>query len=158
MSTLGFSKQMQNVSSAWNNPWHQSDLYNYLNNEFLNNCFPQELVSYVKPVIKWTRCVLNDTVYVDYPSLNTLWIPSIKEVGSFSDYTYTDTETLGTFYDVAFGTDGQPSKAGKAKGNDYWLRSVFRNNTSYCTINTQGNSGVDPPNTNSKQIMMGFCL
>ena len=83
---------MAGTDAVPTNGWAECSLKAYLDTDFLNNSFPQELKPYLRNVIKYSKTPVSN----DYPSVNLLWIPSMKEISN-------GYETLGTYYDVAFG-------------------------------------------------------
>lgn len=130
------------ASGVPTNGWAESSLKAYLDTTFLNDKFPQELKPYLRNVIKYSQTPVSN----DYPSVNLLWIPSMKEIAN-------GYETLGTYYDVAF--DGGRAKAVYNGGAyTYWSRSA----SGWVTrVNNVGNIGTLPADQ-TWYYLLGFCI
>lgn len=69
-----------------------TDFYNALNGNFMTQAFPQDLLTYIRKVIKTTARYgvkegLPDSLYTDYPSVEGLFTPSAYEMlGLCTDY------------------------------------------------------------------------
>ena len=69
-----------------------TDFYNALNGNFMTQAFPQDLLTYIRRVIKTTvrygvKEGMPDTLYTDYPSVEGLFAPSTYEMlGHCTDY------------------------------------------------------------------------
>lgn len=155
-NTTWLAMDVLDMNLAWATPphyggWAASSLKNYLNTTFLTDLFPTELAPYLSNTVKYSRSIISGSgVVSDYPSLETIWIPSCFEMGA-------GYENLGTYYDVAFDNGRQKSVySGWAKG--YWTRtqdSEYR----VMRVNNSGNVGnVSPDNTSYFGLLIGFCL
>lgn len=158
-----------NCGGYYCTPDQENDgLRDYLQTTFLQNKFPQELVPYLKTVIKYTSGYTwsDGTRRADYPTLDNIQIPSTKEISNSG-------ENLGTFYDVAFGVDGQPNQDARKRpyynGNyngQYAIRTgteygyYINNHHSTSVISSSGKITKQGPmdSAYTEPYIIGFCL
>lgn len=146
--------------------WGDSQIRDYLNNYFLNNLFPQELVPYLKPVIKYTRSLneITETVMPNFPTVDKLWLPSYYELVG-EDY---DTmETIGNAkYAKPLNNITFRYTYGTTTRRDYWLRSynaTYGDSSGsyrqyrYASSSIDGSIGAIA-SSGATGIAFGFCL
>lgn len=154
--------------------WRDSNIRKRLQD--LEPTLPQDLLAAIKPVLKSTNneglCTDEDTEAVSTTS-DTLWVPSLVEVGGEVDWLKKDGE-ISDFYNTMANNEGAQYAAFEqagvtsayntaslgaiAKGNGKcWLRS-----TSMETGRARCIQGLDPSYTASADeynaYMLGFCL
>ena len=67
--------------------WNISDMRALLQGNFTTQAFPQQLIQYVKRVVKLTNIKMGANIYTDYPIVDWFFVPSIMEVaGGATDY------------------------------------------------------------------------
>lgn len=146
--------------------WHSSNnpLRNFLIND-VSALMPSNVMSRVQKVNKVSHWELNST---DYVSVETLWIPSSREVISYKDegIVIGGYESSGVKYDKIY-YDGDyyianPSRIKKRRGaNETWYLRGTNNSSSSpnLAVDTEGrimnsgNAGVD-----TYGVCLGFCL
>lgn len=164
LSTHCLPKRQFHTSQTVQYGWANSALRAYLNGEFADTLFPAEIKKYLRNVIKYTNVAISSGTLRDYPTVDLFWVPSMKEIGA----NYNNVETLGTFYDVAFGLNGSPNQNARKKFDaysssiyeSYWTRTSHSNSTSnqwHLIINNSGN-GSEVRTTSSYNYLIGFCL
>ena len=154
--------------------WLYSNLRSMLQNNFTTQAFPQDLLPYIKRVVKTSTVVKHigtaSEMYVsDYPTVEWFWIPSEREVcGGCTDY---DTkaaslggEFTGPVYSSEFGSgDTVNALQSHRRGSYHWLTRTMSKQGSNLG-NTWGveNNGWTLDNTfnpmGSAYTRLGFCL
>lgn len=151
--------------------WEYSQMRLLLQTTFSGQAFPQDLLNYVRKVIKPSVAWINGQVQTDYPTVDWFWQPSIHEIlGGATDYNSfilgqqgnNRGELTGAVYDI-FGKDDTVANLATYRQCvfQYLTRSVaWRPGVGRVEpwwINTDG-SVNNQIATYSTQLRLGFCL
>ena len=134
--------------------WQYSDLRTYLR-EDLFNTLPDIIRENIKPVTKITSDFVNGTLITE-STPDTLWIPSVREVGLGNDY-----ETSGAIYDSKFIDTFSRIKYNVSNYADYYrLRSLTYDDgtESFATVNGIGDLYLGYGPREQGGIVVGFCI
>lgn len=151
MDVLDINLKQEDNGSPFYGGWDECSLKTYLNTTFLNTLLPAELKPYIKNTVKYSKTVSSTAGTVtDYPSVETIQIPSVHETGA-------GYETLGAYYDVAFDNSRQKFVYnGGAKG---WQTRTQNNSSRVMRVNNSGFVGeAIPDNVGNFGLLIGFCL
>ena len=152
--------------------WESSLLRKFLQGQFTSKCFPQDLLNYVRRIIKYTSLKKDGQYYADYPTLEWFFVPSTREV--YSGVTDWDAsaqwnnviEHIGATYPAKFGDSvllanaKYPYTAYNATSIVYpLLRSCLSDSmSSYHDFMRRTESGSGNQSNDLRQIIFGFCL
>lgn len=184
MDQLNYSKSMVRDSSQPNDGirWEISGMRVEVMQGWVTQHFPQEVLPYIKRVIKYSSSNKNDVVQRDYATVDWFWIPSMKELGI---QTYSDTgdgdvekgntyvyETKGPTYDCfAYNSQTMSSSLVNSEdacanrhrnvygtpANNTYLSRTYRGGMNFHFVNSDGEIDWTHVN-NEKYILFGFCL
>ena len=155
------------------NSWETSEMRSFLQGQFTSQIFPQDLLNYLRKVIKYTSVLKDKVVYTDYPTVDWFFSLSAHEMfGNATDYygtIYVSTkvgETIGPAYDI-FGTDDTISNlrsyllwSNQITGNTWNVTrsNAYKANSGFVQawgINVNGNAQSGGVSGHSR---IGFCL
>lgn len=179
IDSVGFYKGASDTN------WVLSAARKFLQGQFTSVLFPQDLLNYVRRIVKYTTVVYPTDEGYSYPSIDWFFVPSVREMfGGVSDKDSTPTsygfpishymESRGAIYDIFCTGTYDDTKADRLKAyfNDsnargYNLRTndyghQYGTNHSLLSVNSYGelvasNTGSDIPLT-AGAMPIGFCL
>ena len=140
--------------------WKKSELRSYLADTIMPR-IPSNIQNRINPVVKYSSSInggINDTIFKDDPSVDRLWIPSVRELLDVNTY-----ESKGESYNKIYknsdaSTRIKHSSTATGVNVNYWLRSVY-NSEKYNTVNASGVRKTESSsNSTSNYICLGFCL
>jgi len=114
---------------------------------------PATLKSMIVPASKTSRDY-NGGSPQDLTSIETLWIPSYREIFGGSSY-----EQSGPVYSSLFSsaTTRMKKKYGTGSADYWWLRSAYTSNaTNFSRVNSNGNDSYNGAR-NAYGVVLGFC-
>ena len=133
--------------------WEKSELRTYLR-ETIMPLIPETVRNAIKPVTKYSNIYnTSGNAENNVASTETVWIPSVREVG------WTYRETSGPVYSLAFTDNASRVKKNVSTGSAawWWLRSASNNSFAYY-VNYDGSNYYYRVYTTSGGVVLGFCL
>lgn len=141
-------KDVQFWADSASSCWVTSKFRAFLQDQFTTKIFPQELLSYIKRVIKYSVVRFPEDLGKSYPAIDWFWIPSLREMfGACTDkdttqMTYNQTydyymESYGAIYDIfCKNAQGQLDTIANTKAARY---KVFFNSPGQVAYNLRTN-------------------
>ncbi|MBR1703089.1 MAG: hypothetical protein IJ716_14275 [Lachnospiraceae bacterium] len=140
---------IRKMGNIWPDLSESDNVLRYFLNETLFNTFPDEMRSYIKPVVKYSKTSSTPS----YPTVDKLWVPSAREMIGGNSY-----ENLGPIYNY-FADDIEKRKISSSVGSwtvsGNWLRS---SNGVVYGIAPNGTVGSMGYANNNNCVLLGFCI
>ena len=151
-------KSEHNMNSGDTNEggWEASEMRAWLRETVLP-LMPEEVRNNIREVTKYSQFYQEGS---DVESLDTIWIPSMREVFC-ADQEYRFMEHKGAAYIRSFMNDESRirSRDGESDTSEWWLRSASIYD-SYCynSVDSQGGNNDDSDVGLERGVIVGFCL
>jgi hypothetical protein len=171
LSTNAVFTHRANVGSALAGGWESSELREWLQTQVFDH-LPDEVAVSIVPATKKTNNSGNTESQSSVsPTEDTLWVPSIVELGGSVNWEYTSNPSRSSFYNAVFNAEGSQYEAfaqdhvsgeGEhrllALGRAWWLRSSAASTGRPRYVTSDGGLYGFGDASESHGVVFGFCL